>query len=116
MNNEIWLNVNNEYHDYYMVSNFGNVKKLQRKIYKNHTGNTTSVEDQPEKLVRQHVYSGYSKVFLYCKNVSTKTKCFSVHRLVMEAFNPIKDMEKLQVNHLDGNKENNNVENVDWRC
>lgn len=41
-------------------------------------------------------------------------RTFSVHRLVMMAFNPIKDMNELEVNHIDGNKKNNKLENLEW--
>ena len=39
---------------------------------------------------------------------------YSVHRLVMENFCPREDMDKLQVNHKDGNKENNCLDNLEW--
>ena len=39
---------------------------------------------------------------------------FSIHRLVMENFKPVKNMENLQVNHIDGNKQNNNISNLEW--
>ena len=37
-----------------------------------------------------------------------------VHRLVMMAFNPVEGMAELTVNHKDGNKGNNNLENLEW--
>jgi hypothetical protein len=37
-----------------------------------------------------------------------------VHRLVMMAFFPREDAEKLQVNHLDGDKANNSLDNLEW--
>ena len=37
-----------------------------------------------------------------------------VHRLVLETFKPIKNMNKLQVNHKDGNKSNNSLSNLEW--
>ena len=38
-------------------------------------------------------------------------KMCSVHRLVMKAFKPCSLMDELQVNHIDGNKDNNNINN-----
>jgi len=35
-----------------------------------------------------------------------------VHRLVMETFSPVENSLNLQVNHKDGNKENNNIMNL----
>ena len=113
MENEIWINVNNEYHDYYMVSNFGRIKKTPRKIYKKHTGNIQSCEQQGEKILKTHKYCGYLKVFFYCKNIQSKSKCYSIHRLVLESFNLVPNMKNLQVNHIDGNKENNKLDNLE---
>lgn len=41
-------------------------------------------------------------------------KTYRAHRLVLMAFNPIDGMERLEVNHIDGNKSNNNLENLEW--
>ena len=37
-----------------------------------------------------------------------------VHRLVLSTFNPIDNMKNLDVNHKDGNKLNNNLNNLEW--
>ena len=54
--------------------------------------------------------SGYLRVSLSTEN---KCKKFLVHRLVAEAFIPNNDNKKL-VNHIDGNKQNNDISNLEW--
>ena len=53
---------------------------------------------------------GYLRVGLSNKN---KHKKFLVHRLVAEAFLPNNNNNKI-VNHIDGNKQNNNISNLEW--
>jgi len=54
---------------------------------------------------------GYQRVGLYAGNYKSKT--IKVHRLVAETF--IDNIEnKKDVNHIDGNKSNNNVSNLEW--
>ena len=55
---------------------------------------------------------GYDKVKVYDVNRIPYT--VSVHRLVMENFNPIADMEKYEVDHLNNNKQDNRIENLQW--
>lgn len=55
--------------------------------------------------------TGYVRVHL-TKN--GKTKKFFVHRLVAEAFIPNDDPSKNCVNHKNGIKDDNNVENLEW--
>lgn len=58
---------------------------------------------------------GYLKVRLSSTDLSNgKQHAYSVHRLVLENFNPVKDMDKLQINHIDGDKTNNAVSNLEW--
>jgi hypothetical protein len=56
----------------------------------------------------------------YRVNSSLIDKSFSIHRLVAHAFCPrpehLKDVpyDELQVNHIDGNKQNNHYTNLEW--
>lgn len=67
--------------------------------------------DSRNKLKAQRVNKdGYNKVSIY-ENGNAHT--FRVHRLVAEAFidNPL---QKPDINHIDGNKTNNNCNNLEW--
>lgn len=59
------------------------------------------------------ITSGYRSIKLTFDN--SKQQRFYVHRLVAEHFIPNPDPKnKTIVNHKDGNKLNNNVENLEW--
>lgn len=54
---------------------------------------------------------GYVKIRLISK---TGRHTYSIHRLVMENFKPVEGMENLQVNHINGDKKNNHLSNLEW--
>lgn len=86
------------YEGYYQVSNKGRVKATG--WYKEARIKAPSINNR-----------GYQLVSLY-KN--RKIKNFLVHRLVMLAFSPIDDPDKMHVNHIDLNKMNCLLENLEW--
>lgn len=53
-------------------------------------------------------------VCLSLRNRGTTYSKFGIHRLLMIAFNPVENMERLEVNHKDGNKLNNSLDNLEW--
>lgn len=92
---EIWKEIQG-YEGLYAVSSKGRVKNIKTgKVLKNR--------------INPH---GYAIVALY-KGNGTKPKAVMVHRLVAQAFIP--NPENLpQINHIDEDKRNNNVINLEW--
>lgn len=92
---EIWKDIKG-YEGLYQVSNLGRVK---------------SFKGVSERILKpQFDNKGYTHVHL-CKN-SRRTQV-TVHRLVAEAFIQNKE-NKPQVNHIDEDKTNNMVSNLEW--
>jgi hypothetical protein len=90
---ETWVDLP-EYSDYYWISNFGNVKKkINGRILK----------------ARQHS-GGYNYVQL---SINGKETNITLHRFIAKAFisNP---ENKPYINHRDGNKLNNTIDNLEW--
>lgn len=103
---EIWKDIE-EFKGLYQVSNLGRVKSIDRTTIYN-TGATRITKGKILSIGKNKL--GYSQVSL---SKHDKQHSRRVHRLVAEAFilNPDK---KTQVNHINGNKDNNKVENLEW--
>lgn len=87
---EIWKEI--KHYPKYKISNFGNIKSNI-------------------KTLKQHIEkAGYCRVTLYN---NYKTRLVRVHRLVAEEFIPNPE-NKRTVNHKDTNKQNNQIDNLEW--
>lgn len=98
---EIWKDIKG-FEGYYQVSNYGNIKSLTR---------FDGIRERQGQEIKQSLkYNGYLQVGL---RKNSERKFCSVHRLVAIHFldNP---ENKLQVNHIDCNKQNNNINNLEW--
>lgn len=103
---EKWKSVKG-YEGYYEVSNLGQVRSVDRLLPHNRGESRL----QPGKLLKGEVtYQGYKRVRL---SKFSKTKKFNVHRLVAEAFIGGYPSGKV-INHIDENKANNKVENLEY--
>ena len=111
---EIWKDLKYKTEDeeldltpYYQVSNLGNV----RSYYNNNGSKCEGRLRTTPKQLKQTEANGYLRVGL---RVNGKQKTFLVHRLVALVFNPVKNSGAMQVNHIDENKANNNITNLEW--
>ena len=94
MAKEIWKSIHG-YEGIYEVSNLGRVRSVRRNIVMS---------------CRKMKNNGYITCNL---SHNGKVKCKLVHRLVAETFIP-NHQNKPEVNHIDGDKQNNSVKNLQW--
>lgn len=103
---EIWKDIK-EHECLYCVSSFGRLKRNSGIIIRK-TGSKVFIKGG---FLKSRInYLGYVLFHLKIKN---KSYVKSIHRLVAQAFIPNPE-NKPQVNHKDGNKQNNCVDNLEW--
>lgn len=105
---EIWKDVVG-WEGFYLVSNFGRIRSLDRIVKGGSNQNGRLIKGRIRKTI---ISKGYVSVNLLDKNNGKSTRN-SVHVFVAKAFIPNPE-NKPCVNHIDGNKQNNNVYNLEW--
>ena len=103
---EIWKDIKN-YEGYYQISNYGNVRSLDRI---DELGRLIKGREKVKQKQHYNKDNCYLNIILY-KNGQKQR--FYIHRLVAEAFIPNPE-NKPQVNHNDRNKKNNKIDNLEW--
>lgn len=103
---EIWVDII-DFEGYYQISNYGRVKSLRRVIHRNKMG----ILILPERILNPHIdVTGYKRLYLYKKDFKTRE---FVHRIVALHFIENHN-NKPQINHKNGIKTDNNIENLEW--
>ncbi len=106
---EIWKDIKG-YEGLYQVSNLGRVKSLDKIVKSANQYGAIFTRKKKGKILKPFsTMSGYLQVTLY----DEERKNFLIHRLVAKNF--IANTKKLpEVNHIDGNKNNNMFTNLEW--
>lgn len=102
---EIWKPVVG-YEGLYEVSNIGRVKSLSRTVC-----TKKSQYQKSERILIQRIGTVGYPILELCR--LSKSKTISVHRLVAKSFLENKNNYPY-INHKDGNKINNHVDNLEW--
>lgn len=99
---EHWVDIL-DYKGIYQVSSLGHIRRLESR--------DSNGRLRPEQIIKPIVqHSGYAHVGLWWNQKCKQTR---VHRLVAQAFIPNPD-NKPTVNHINENKLDNRVENLEW--
>lgn len=101
---EVWKDIPGT-NGIYQVSSLGNVRSIDR-IVKHNYGGTRTAKGRTLRLSKQT--NGYLACPVFYNG---KEKRCNVHRLVMLAF---VGESKLTVNHINGNKQDNRLENLEY--
>lgn len=103
---EIWKDIKG-YEGLYQISNLGNVRSLERLVYKS----DGVIQCRKQRIMAKRKSSdGYYFAKL---NVDKNSKSIAIHRLVAEAFIP-NPYNLPEINHIDTDRTNNVVTNLEW--
>ena len=125
MNDEEWKDIPG-YEGLYQASNLGRIKSIDRYV-KGHNWNKEKILQLKKGKILSPAIDTYG-YYIVGLSKNNKLKSIRVHRLIAETFIPNKldfksmndeireniNIKKLHVNHIDENKLNNKVNNLEW--
>lgn len=106
---EIWKPIKG-YEGLYEISSLGRIKNLGKEYKITSYGHTRTMYSKP-RISKLRQENGYLKVSLTKNSVC---KIYSVHRLVAINFIENSDSSKTLINHINGIRSDNRVENLEW--
>lgn len=107
---EVWKDIE-ELKNAYQVSNFGRVRRKSRKVPTNVPGQRNGLRNLSERITKsQDNGHGYQQIYVKIDGIRIMVY---LHRIVAIYFLPNPE-NKPEVNHKDGNKENNRADNLEW--
>lgn len=98
--NEEWRDIP-DYEGFYQISDKGRIKRMQSRT------NTYA-----GKILKPTLVNKYLSIYL--KRPEQKRQCFRVHALVMYAFVGQRPLPDTEINHINGNKRDNRLTNLEW--
>lgn len=124
-NIEIWKDIPG-YEGLYQASNLGRIKSVDRYVKWNNRYHKEYKQLKKGKILKPAIDNYGCLIVGLSKNNKLKSK--RVHQLVVETFKPDRNnfkimddeireninLKKLHINHIDENKLNNNIDNLEW--
>lgn len=102
MEKETWKTVDG--YEYHQVSNLGRARSLDHYDKRGHLWKGKILKPMKDP-------NGYLKVRL---SDGEKSKTFNLHRLILMTFQPLEDYTNIVCDHIDCNRQNNNLTNLRW--
>jgi len=116
LENEIWKDVV-DWEDFYQVSNFGRIRCKEREMFYDRMTGLGIQKKMVYSRIRKPKLNKHTGYLMVGLNGKGKSQNVTIHSMVAKSFignyYSVKEGKKLCVNHKDGNKLNNNLENLE---
>ena len=104
---EVWKDITG--YKGYQVSNLGRIRTYNKTTYTKMHG----IRHWKDRILKERL-DIKNKMLSVCLYKNGKGKSYLIHRIVAQEFLGLPKDKSMTVNHKDGNRFNNNVENLEW--